>query len=254
MAELSKEHRAKISASSKGQVPWNKGRGSPSPGWARYNTKKISDQERNELRARENLRNQRRKEYKLEWIKYHNDPLWIAEQDKKRERKKLERACELRLRAEKKEEERRELVKTREQIREQKILTNRFVRNVMNVIKYALKKKRINKTRKSRLQWLGCSIDFLKQHLEKLFSFGMSWDNYGEWHIDHKRPIASFDLRLEEDCQKCFHYSNLQPLWAIDNFKKNSSWEGRSWRRKRASITSGITALGGGSVEPSSFA
>ena len=48
----------------------------------------------------------------------------------------------------------------------------------------------------------------------------MSWDNQGEWHIDHIIPCASFDLTNEEEQEKCFHYTNLQPLWAIDNMVK----------------------------------
>ena len=50
----------------------------------------------------------------------------------------------------------------------------------------------------------------------------MSWENYGEWHIDHIKPCASFALSIEEEQHKCFHYSNLQPLWSIDNLKKGS--------------------------------
>lgn len=68
---------------------------------------------------------------------------------------------------------------------------------------------------------IGCSKDFLKQYLESKFIEGMSWSNYGEWHIDHIRPCALFDLTDTEQQKQCFHYSNLQPLWAHDNFVKN---------------------------------
>jgi hypothetical protein len=69
------------------------------------------------------------------------------------------------------------------------------------------------------IKLLGCSIDFLKQHLEKQFKNGMSWKNYGfyGWHIDHIRPCCSFDLSKKSEQMKCFHYKNLQPLWAKDN-------------------------------------
>lgn len=67
---------------------------------------------------------------------------------------------------------------------------------------------------------LSCSIPQLIKHLEAKFTTGMSWDNYGEWHIDHILPCASFDLTKEEEQRKCFHYSNLQPLWAADNIRK----------------------------------
>ncbi len=69
----------------------------------------------------------------------------------------------------------------------------------------------------------GCSYDFLITHLESLFQQGMSWDNYGlkGWHIDHITPCAAFDLALPEEQRRCFHWSNLQPLWAFDNLKKS---------------------------------
>jgi len=69
---------------------------------------------------------------------------------------------------------------------------------------------------------IGCSWVLLKQHLESLFKEGMSWDNYGQhgWHIDHIIPCNSFDLTKEEEQRKCFHYTNLQPLWALENILK----------------------------------
>jgi len=72
---------------------------------------------------------------------------------------------------------------------------------------------------------LGCSFKQLQTHLEKQFKIGMTWDNYGEWHIDHIIPCASFDLTDPEQQKKCFHYTNLQPLWAEDNLKKGAKYE-----------------------------
>jgi hypothetical protein len=70
---------------------------------------------------------------------------------------------------------------------------------------------------------LGCSVDDLKKHLESQFKEGMSWDNYcfRGWHIDHIKPCASFDLSKPEEQAKCFHYSNLQPLWWYENLSKS---------------------------------
>lgn len=68
---------------------------------------------------------------------------------------------------------------------------------------------------------VGCTIQFLIKYLESKFTDGMSWLNNGRWHIDHKIPCASFNLIDPEQQKKCFHYTNLQPLWAIDNFKKS---------------------------------
>jgi len=81
----------------------------------------------------------------------------------------------------------------------------------------------------STLKLLGCSIKFLKKYLESKFKPGMAWENYGrgfngkgkqEWHIDHIKPCCKFDLSKKEEKQKCFHYTNLQPLWAEENIKK----------------------------------
>ena len=80
--------------------------------------------------------------------------------------------------------------------------------------------KGINKS-KHTLELLGCSLDFLKQHFESKFIPGMSWSNYGKWHIDHIKPCASFDLSKPSEQKKCFNYINLQPLWALDNLRKN---------------------------------
>jgi hypothetical protein len=69
---------------------------------------------------------------------------------------------------------------------------------------------------------LGCTIEELKKHIESQFQPGMSWGNwnlYG-WHIDHRTPIVSFDLFDPEQQKICFHFSNLQPLWAADNLRK----------------------------------
>jgi len=68
---------------------------------------------------------------------------------------------------------------------------------------------------------LGCSLEQLKLQLSSQFQPGMSWENYGRWHIDHVRPCASFDLARPDERAKCFHHTNLQPLWAIDNLKKS---------------------------------
>jgi len=74
------------------------------------------------------------------------------------------------------------------------------------------------------MELVGCSVEFLKTHLEYKFEKGMTWENYGKWHIDHIRPCASFDLSKPEEQSKCFNYTNLQPLWAADNLSKNDKY------------------------------
>ena len=74
---------------------------------------------------------------------------------------------------------------------------------------------------------VGCSLDELRQHIESQFLPGMTWENRGfdGWHIDHIRPCSSFDLLDPAQQEECFHYTNLQPLWAKDNFSKYNKWE-----------------------------
>jgi hypothetical protein len=84
----------------------------------------------------------------------------------------------------------------------------------------ALKRKKVVKTSRTE-QLIGCSILELKNHLEAQFRDGMSWDNYGQWHVDHIKPCCSFDLSRPEEQKTCFHHTNLQPLWAEENFKKS---------------------------------
>lgn len=84
------------------------------------------------------------------------------------------------------------------------------IRSRLGRIKYNRSKRTVD--------WLGCSIADLKIHLEKQFQPGMSWDNYGEWHIDHITPLAS--AKNEDEVLLLCHYTNLQPLWAKDNLLK----------------------------------
>ena len=72
-------------------------------------------------------------------------------------------------------------------------------------------------------KYLSCSMQELKKHLKDQFEEGMSWDNYGEWHLDHIIPCAAFDLSCEYQQAVCFHYTNLQPLWAEDNLNKRDA-------------------------------
>jgi len=71
-------------------------------------------------------------------------------------------------------------------------------------------------------------LNDLMQHLSSKFSKGMSFENYGQWHIDHIRPVASFNFDSAEhpDFKKCWALNNLQPLWAVDNKMKGDKWDG----------------------------
>jgi hypothetical protein len=73
----------------------------------------------------------------------------------------------------------------------------------------------------SAVRDLGCSLEELKIFLEKKFKPGMTWSNYGTWHIDHIIPLATFDLKNKQQLLVALNFSNLQPLWATENLIKN---------------------------------
>lgn len=68
---------------------------------------------------------------------------------------------------------------------------------------------------------LGCTMTEFKAHLEKQFTEGMNWDNYGQWHIDHIKPLSAFDLTNLSELAEACHFTNMQPLWAAENISKN---------------------------------
>lgn len=81
--------------------------------------------------------------------------------------------------------------------------------------------------RGSAIDLLGCTIEEFKTYISNQFKQGMSWGNYGikGWHLDHIKPCASFDLTKEEDQRRCFHYTNFQPLWALENYSKGAKYD-----------------------------
>lgn len=71
---------------------------------------------------------------------------------------------------------------------------------------------------------LGCTIQELLNHLESQFSPNMSWENYGEWELDHVKPLSLFDLTDSVQFKEAANFKNLQPLWKIDNQKKGAKF------------------------------
>ena len=93
-------------------------------------------------------------------------------------------------------------------------------------LRRALEEQNTRKTFKTNKieNLIGCSIEYLKQQLETNFQPGMNWSNNTNsgWHVDHIIPCVNFDLTIEIERKKCFHYTNLQPLWAPDNLSKGT--------------------------------
>ena len=102
----------------------------------------------------------------------------------------------------------------------------RLTRQLRNRARKALLASRACKSG-ATFELIGCTSAELRSHLEAQFSEGMSWENYSYrgWHVDHIRPCASFDLTDPEQQKQCFHFSNLQPLWRLENRLKSDHWE-----------------------------
>lgn len=69
---------------------------------------------------------------------------------------------------------------------------------------------------------VGCSKKYLVKYLENKFKSGMTWKNYGEWHIDHIKPLSKFNIKDQKEIEIAMHYTNLQPLWAPENLSKGN--------------------------------
>lgn len=98
-------------------------------------------------------------------------------------------------------------------------LLYKLTRNLRNRLYYALSFKEWKKNTHFA-EYIGCSLEELKVHLEVQFKPGMTWDNYGKWHIDHIVPLSS--AKTEEDMYRLCHYTNLQPLCARENLIKGN--------------------------------
>lgn len=104
----------------------------------------------------------------------------------------------------------------------------RVLRSRLTSAVRSYKKKNVILKKGKTLDLLGCTMDIFLKHIESQFSAGMDWNNHGlqsyntkkRWNIDHIKPIDKFDLTKIEDQKKCFHYTNLQPLWQKDNRRK----------------------------------
>lgn len=109
----------------------------------------------------------------------------------------------------------------------------KLVTNIRSMISTALAKKGYAKRSKTE-RILGCSFPKFKAHLEALFKEGMSWTNYGTWHIDHFIPLAS--ASTEQEIVRLNHYTNLRPLWGEENLSKLAKMPTKEEMRRFRSI------------------
>lgn len=115
--------------------------------------------------------------------------------------------------------------------RQRELLKNPIYRihsNMSKSINEQLKRNKLNKNNKSWIKYVDYSVEELKIHLENKFREGMSWDNYGEWHIDHIKPKSLFNITdvNSNEFKECWSLNNLQPLWAADNCAKGNRFIG----------------------------
>ena len=114
----------------------------------------------------------------------------------------------------------------RNKLRREKYKTDEIYKMVASQrgrIRHGLKAKNAKKNSKT-MEYVGCSGKEFKDHIEKQFLPGMAWENHGtdedKWHVDHRRPCASFTFETEEEKHMCFHYTNCQPMWQRENLAK----------------------------------
>jgi hypothetical protein len=159
---------------------------------------------------------EKRKQIVKEWVK--NNPSKHKESQKKY---KLKNETIIKIKRKVYNSENRNKQRLYEKQKRETDILFKLRSNVRSRIKMFLKSNNITKNN-STFNLVGCSPEFLKEHLENQFVKEMSWDNYGiiGWHIDHIIPLSS--AQNEEELKKLCHYTNLQPLWAEDNLKKSN--------------------------------
>ena len=150
---------------------------------------------------------ERLKDYHKNYRKIHGKKMYLREQKNKKENLKRNR----------------EYYNTYFKTKRLTDVNYKIAITLRRSINNALFNKKIIKSKKT-LTILGCSLDFFKKHIESQFKNGMDWTNHGKfgWHIDHIKPISSFNLIIEKQQLECFNYKNMQPLWWHDNLSKGN--------------------------------
>lgn len=193
--------------------------GEKSKEWREKNPEKSKEQQRKSYKKHRNKRIIELKEYKKknseEQKKYNKENRERINAGKRRRYKKNpEKAKEY-------NKKNKYQINKRNRERAKTDLLFKLKINTKSRVKSFLRLQNISKKNRT-FDIVGCSPQFLKEHLEKQFKPGMTWDTYGfyGWHIDHIIPLSS--AKTEEEIYKLCHYANLQPLWAQENIKKGS--------------------------------
>jgi Prasinovirus endonuclease VII len=114
---------------------------------------------------------------------------------------------------------------TLEKKRRESDLIYKLLTQYRKMVHLKLTRRDASKSQKT-IKLLGCDIQWLVAWLEVQFQSGMTWENYGPiWHVDHIKPCAAFDLSDPAQQRLCFHWTNLQPLFAEENLRKAAKWE-----------------------------
>lgn len=184
----------------------------------KVNAKKFRDENPEESRRRVKISNERARKEDPERFRGYDRKRRLPGSEANRLRGKKQRV-------ERPKETRQSILKC---IRARRLIDPEFRvnRNLRSRISGALRRVLAKKGAAS-FTLLGCSVPELMVHLESLFRPGMTWENYGPvWHVDHIRPCDSFNLLDIGQQRLCFHWTNLQPLFAAENIAKGNKYVG----------------------------
>lgn len=207
--------------------------------------KNTWDQLRHECKECLSETRKKNKEQKTEYNKQY----WLKTQEEQKEKNKIWRENNQEHIKEKQKEYRQingkeidkkqwEKRKNDEEYKKKQAISRRKYENekLKTDVQYKLKKNMRRRIREMltnfgidkserTVYYVGCNLQDLRNHLENTFQEGMTWENYGEWHIDHIIPCSSWNLADEKELRMCFHYTNLQALWASENIEKKDHFE-----------------------------
>jgi hypothetical protein len=194
----------------------------------RAHVREVRDAKRStaEFWERENKRQRDKRandeEFRLKRNAYSRE--YASTPERKKRRKEADAARYLKMKAEGKTTSIKRREYTRNYMRK-RMSENPKIRLSMAVSAGIRRSLKTGKGGKGWESLVGYSIDRLMEHLQKHFQPGMSFENYGEWHIDHKIPLAAHNFETPDDIdfKRAWALGNLQPLWAVDNIKKRDA-------------------------------